>query len=111
MKNQTGHASGRDFDMKSVREELRARIGALEGRRERLRASVDGGEIDGWLGGGLTRGRVHAVTGPGATAFAVVLCSRLRGPVLWCTTRRRRSLSPPLIPPGLPLSASIRTGW
>ncbi len=98
MKNQRDPTSGRDFDMKSVREELRTRIGALEGRRELLRASVDGGEIDGWLGGGLTRGRVHAVTGPGATAFAAVLCSRLRGPVLWCVVEG--GSFPPLHPPG-----------
>jgi len=84
--------------MKSVREELRTRIGALEGRRELLRASVDGGEIDGWLGGGLTRGRVHAVTEPGATAFAAVLCGRLRGPVLWCVVEG--GPFPPLHPPG-----------
>ena len=84
--------------MKNVREELRTRIGALEGRRELLRASVDGGEIDGWLGGGLTRGRVHAVTGPGAAAFAAVLCGRLRGPVLWCVVEG--GPFPPLHPPG-----------
>ena len=98
MKNQEGRTSGRDFDMKSVREELRTRIGALEGRRKLPRASVDGGEIDGWLGGGLTRGRGHAVTGPGATAFAAVLCSRLRGPILWCVVEG--GPFPPLHPPG-----------
>ena len=84
--------------MKSTREELRTRIGALEGRRELLRASVDGGEIDGWLGGGLARGRVHAVAGPGATAFAVVLCARLPGPVLWCVVEG--GPFSPLHPPG-----------
>ena len=98
MKNQKGRTSGCDSDMKSVRKELRTRIGALEGRRERLRTSVDGGEIDGWLGGGLTRGRVHAVTGPGAAAFAAVLCSRLRGPVLWCVVEG--GPFPPIYPPG-----------
>ena len=84
--------------MKRAREELRARIGALEGRRRLARASVDGGEIDRWLGGGLARGRVHAVTGPGATAFAAVLCVRLRGPILWCVVEG--GPFPPLHPPG-----------
>ena len=84
--------------MKRAQEELRTRIGALEGRRELLRASVDGGEIDRWLGGGLARGRVHAVTGSGATAFAAVLCSRRRGPVLWCVVEG--GPFPPLHPPG-----------
>ena len=85
--------------MKSAQEELRARIGALEGRRALLRASVDGGEIDRWLGGGLARGRVHAVAGPGATAFAAVLCMRLRGPILWCVVEG--GPFSPLHPPGL----------
>lgn len=85
--------------MKGAWEELRTRIGALEGRRERLRTSVDGGEIDGWLGGGLTRGRVHAVAGPGSTAFAAVLCARSPGPVLWCVVEDGPFSS--LHPPGL----------
>lgn len=99
MKNQENHTSGRGLDVKRVREELRTRIGALEGRRERLRTSVDGGEIDGWLGGGLIRGRVHAVTGPGATAFAAVLCARSPGPILWCVVED--GPFPSLHPPGL----------
>ena len=85
--------------MKRTREELRRLLGAFEGSRERARASVDEGAIDGWLGGGLVRGRVHAVTGPAATAFAAVVCSRLRGPVLWCTAGD--VAFPPLYPPGL----------
>ena len=92
-------ARGGGFDMKRVREELRARIGAIEGRGELLRASVDGGEIDRWLGGGLARGRVHAVAGSGATAFAAVLCARLHGPILWCVVEG--GPFPPLHPPGL----------
>ena len=60
--------------------------------------SVDGGEIDRWLGGGLARGRVHAVSGPGATAFVTVLCARLHGPVLWCVVEG--GPFPPLHPPG-----------
>ena len=98
MKNQRERETGRDLGMKHAREELRARIGALEGRRELLRASVDGGEIDRWLGGGLTRGRVHAVAGSGATAFVAVLCARLPGPVLWCVVEG--GPFPPLHPPG-----------
>ena len=84
--------------MEDARGRLRARIGALEGRRELPRVSVDGGEIDRWLGGGLARGRVHAMAGPGATAFAAVLCGRLRGPVLWCVVEG--GPFPPLHPPG-----------
>ena len=90
--------SGHGFGMKDARGRLRARIGALEGRRGLPRASVDGGEIDGWLGGGLARGRVHAVAGPGATAFVAVLCARLRGPVLWCVVEG--GPFSPLHPPG-----------
>ena len=85
--------------MKWTREALRLRIGALEGSRERPRTSVDAGALDRWLGGGLVRGRVHAVAGPAATAFAAVVCARLRGPVLWCATRE--GAFPPLYPPGL----------
>ena len=85
--------------MKQVRKGLRARIGALEGGWERSRASVDGGEVDRWLGGGLDRGRVHAVAGPGASAFAVAMCARLRGPILWCAVEG--GAFPPLYPPGL----------
>lgn len=84
--------------MERAREELRARIGALEGRRGPARASVDGGEIDRWLGGGLARGRVHAVAGPGATAFAAMVGARRRGPVLWCVVEG--GPFPPLHPPG-----------
>ena len=90
--------SDHGFRMKDARGRLRARIGALEGRRELPRVSVDGGEIDRWLGGGLARGRVHAMAGPGATAFAAVLCGRLRGPVLWCVVEG--GPFPPLHPPG-----------
>ena len=88
----------RGFGMKRAREELRARIGALEGRRRLARASVDGGEIDRWLDGGLDRGRVHAVTGHGAAAFVAVLCSRRRGPILWCVVEGGPFA--PLHPPG-----------
>ena len=85
--------------MERAREELRARIGALEGRRRRLaRASVDGGEIDRWLGGGLARGRVHVVAGAGATAFAAMLGARRRGPILWCVVEGGPFA--PLHPPG-----------
>ena len=84
--------------MKDAREELRARIGALEGRRALPRASVDGAEIDRWLGGGLVRGRVHAAAGPAATAFAAALCVRLHGPILWCVVEG--GAFPPLHPPG-----------
>ena len=93
------NVAGHGLDMKGAREELRTRIGALDGRRELPRASVDGGEIDGWLGGGLVRGRVHAVAGPAATAFAAVLCVRLSGPILWCVVEG--GAFPPLYPPGL----------
>ena len=85
--------------MKRVREGLRTRIGALEGGRRLARASVDGGAIDRWLGGGLARGRVHAVAGAGATAFAAALGARRRGPVLWCVVEG--GPFPPLHPPGL----------
>ena len=59
---------------------------------------MDGGEIDRWLDGGLARGRVHAATGPAATAFAAVVGVRLRGPVLWCVVEG--GPFPALHPPG-----------
>ena len=90
--------------MERVREELRARIGALEGRRGPARASVDGGEIDRWLGGGLARGRVHAVAGPGATAFAAMVGARR-----CCGAWSKAARSHPFILRGSPLSASTRT--
>ena len=91
---------------------LRARIGALEGARDRGFASVDGGEVDRWLGGGLARGRVHAVAGPAATAFAVVLCARLRGTdPLVCGRGRSLLVFLASIHLDWPISAWTPGGW
>jgi len=86
-----------DAVRRAVVEELRAKIGLVEGlahRREALPFGV--GAVDRLLpGGGLARGALHEMVeaGPASefasctTSFAAGIAARLKGPVLWCRTR------------------------
>jgi protein ImuA len=88
--------------------ELRRRIERLEGSaRTRVPLPFGIAAVDDHLpGGGLARGALHEVVEAGpaaefagsATLFTAGIAARLRGPVLWCLTRRD------LFAPGLALA-------
>src|SRR5215207_11531259 len=78
--------------------DLRHRIARLEGGSQKIKSLPFGlREIDGHLpGGGLARGALHEMIEAGlasefagsTTLFTAGIAARLRGPVLWCLTRR-----------------------
>jgi protein ImuA len=82
----------------TVLSELRARIERLErGGRKRAVLPFNVSELDHHLpGGGLATGAIHEAFGAGpglphtaaAALFTAGTLARLRGPVLWCLTRR-----------------------
>lgn len=79
-------------------EQLKARIGEIEGRGRRKNAPLPFGlpSVDSRLpDGGLARGALHEVAGGGngavdgaaAALFAAGIAARTKGKVLWCITR------------------------
>jgi protein ImuA len=84
---------------RAVIDDLRRRVGMLEGQPLRARASLPFGvaEIDGRLpDGGLVLGALHEVAGGGngavdgaaAALFAAGVAARTKGQILWCFTRQ-----------------------
>lgn len=79
---------------------LKASIRAIEhdGVGHRASVSFASEATDRALGKALACGRVHEITGPMATAFAVLVLARTAGPILWCALERSVCV---LYPPGL----------
>ena len=64
---------------------ISARVPAAAGR-----VALDGGRVDGALGGGLLLAGCHEIYGPGSTALALMLAlaSARAGPILWLADRQ-----------------------